>query len=139
MIIMANEEEAKFLKIFYALCPDLADVSEETVLVYRDMAAPMISESKFGDLYPQALVYLTAHRMAYQNLIAEGGSSSGAVIAGNVISEKEGDLQRSYGSAGGGTSGNGSNYTDSYDKTAYGILFKQIRDMRILAAATRFG
>lgn len=138
MIIMANEEEAKFLKIFYALCPDLADVSEETVLVYRDMAAPMISESKFGDLYPQALVYLTAHRMAYQNLIAEGGSSSGAVIAGSVISEKEGDLQRSYGSAGSGASGSGSG-ADAYDKTAYGILFKQIRDMRILAAATRFG
>lgn len=135
---MANEEEAKFLKIFYALCPDLADVSEETVLVYRDMAAPMISESKFGDLYPQALVYLTAHRMAYQNLIAEGGSSSGAVIAGSVISEKEGDLQRSYGSAGSGASGSGSG-ADAYDKTAYGILFKQIRDMRILAAATRFG
>lgn len=138
MIIMANEEEAKFLKIFYALCPDLADVSEDTVLVYRDMAAPMISESKFGDLYPQALVYLTAHRMAYQNLIAEGGSSSGAVIAGSVISEKEGDLQRSYGSAGSGASGSGSG-ADAYDKTAYGILFKQIRDMRILAAATRFG
>lgn len=138
MIIMANEEEAKFLKSFYALCPDLADVSEETVLVYRDMAAPMISESKFGDLYPQALVYLTAHRMAYQNLIAEGGSSSGAVIAGSVISEKEGDLQRSYGSAGSGASGSGSG-ADAYDKTAYGILFKQIRDMRILAAATRFG
>lgn len=138
MIIMANEEEAKFLKNFYALCPDLADVSEETVLVYRDMAAPMISESKFGDLYPQALVYLTAHRMAYQNLIAEGGSSSGAVIAGSVISEKEGDLQRSYGSAGSGASGSGSG-ADAYDKTAYGILFKQIRDMRILAAATRFG
>lgn len=138
MIIMANEEEAKFLKIFYALCPDLADVSEETVLVYRDMAAPMISESKFGDLYPQALVYLTAHRMAYQNLIAEDGSSSGAVIAGSVISEKEGDLQRSYGSAGSGASGSGSG-ADAYDKTAYGILFKQIRDMRILAAATRFG
>lgn len=138
MIIMANEEEAKFLKIFYALCPDLADVSEETVLVYRDMAAPMISESKFGDLYPQALVYLTAHRMAYQNLIAEGGSSSGAVIAGNIVSEKEGDLQRSYGSAGSGASGSGSG-ADAYDKTAYGILFKQIRDMRILAAATRFG
>ena len=135
---MANEEEAKFLKIFYALCPDLADVSEETVLVYRDMAAPMISESKFGDLYPQALVYLTAHRMAYQNLIAEGGSSSGAVIAGNIVSEKEGDLQRSYGSAGSGASGSGSG-ADAYDKTAYGILFKQIRDMRILAAATRFG
>ena len=138
MIIMANEEEAKFLKIFYALCPDLADVSEETVFVYRDMAAPMISESKFGDLYPQALVYLTAHRMAYQNLIAEGGSSSGAVIAGNIVSEKEGDLQRSYGSAGSGASGSGSG-ADAYDKTAYGILFKQIRDMRILAAATRFG
>ena len=137
--MIAMVDDAKFLETFRLLAPDLADATDDMVLAYRKLAEPMISESKFGDLYPQALVYLTAHRMAYQNLIAEGGSSSGAVIAGNVISEKEGDLQRSYGSAGGGTSGNGSNYTDAYDKTAYGILVKQMRDMRILAAATRFG
>lgn len=137
--MIAMVDDAKFLETFRLLAPDLADAKDDLVLAYRKLAEPMISESKFGDLYQQALVYLTAHRMAYQNLIAEGGSSSGAVIAGNVISEKEGDLQRSYGSAGGGTSGNGSNYTDYYDKTAYGILFKQMRDMRILAAATRFG
>lgn len=137
--MIAMLDNTDFLKTFRLLAPDLADATDDMVLAYRKLAEPMISESKFGDLYPQALVYLIAHRMAYQNLIAEGGSSSGAVIAGNVISEKEGDLQRSYGSAGGGTSGNGSNYTDAYDKTAYGILFKQMRDMRILAAATRFG
>lgn len=132
-------DNTDFLKTFRLLAPDLADATDDMVLAYRKLAEPMISESKFGDLYPQALVYLTAHRLAYQNLIAAGGASSGAVIAGNIVSEKEGDLQRSYGSAGGGTSGNGSNYTDAYDKTAYGILFKQMRDMRILAAATRFG
>lgn len=136
--MIAMVDDAKFLETFRLLAPDLADAKEDLVLAYRKLAEPMISESKFGDLYPQALVYLTAHRMAYQNLIAEGGSSSGAVIAGNVISEKEGDLQRSYGSAGSGASGSGSG-ADAYDKTAYGILFKQIRDMRILAAATRFG
>ena len=136
--MIAMVDDAKFLETFRLLAPDLADAKDDLVLAYRKLAEPMISESKFGDLYPQALVYLTAHRMAYQNLIAEGGSSSGAVIAGSVISEKEGDLQRSYGSAGSGASGSGSG-ADAYDKTAYGILFKQIRDMRILAAATRFG
>lgn len=136
--MIAMLDNTDFLKTFRLLAPDLADATDDMVLAYRKLAAPMISESKFGDLYPQALVYLTAHRMAYQNLIAEGGSSSGAVIAGNIVSEKEGDLQRSYGSAGSGASGSGSG-ADAYDKTAYGILFKQIRDMRILAAATRFG
>lgn len=136
--MIAMVDDAKFLETFRLLAPDLADAKDDLVLAYRKLAEPMISESKFGDLYPQALVYLTAHRMAYQNLIAEGGSSSGAVIAGNIVSEKEGDLQRSYGSAGSGASGSGSG-ADAYDKTAYGILFKQIRDMRILAAATRFG
>ena len=136
--MIAMVDDAKFLETFRLLAPDLADAKDDLVLAYRKLAEPMISESKFGDLYPQALGYLTAHRMAYQNLIAEGGSSSGAVIAGNIVSEKEGDLQRSYGSAGSGASGSGSG-ADAYDKTAYGILFKQIRDMRILAAATRFG
>ena len=136
--MIAMVDDAKFLETFRLLAPDLADAKDDLVLAYRKLAEPMISESKFGDLYPQTLVYLTAHRMAYQNLIAEGGASSGAVIAGNIVSEKEGDLQRSYGSAGSGASGSGSG-ADAYDKTAYGILFKQIRDMRILAAATRFG
>lgn len=136
MITMLDNTD--FLKTFRLLAPDLADATDDMVLAYRKLAEPMISESKFGDLYPQALVYLTAHRLAYQNLIAEGGASSGAVIAGNIVSEKEGDLHRSYGSAGSGASGSGSG-ADAYDKTAYGILFKQIRDMRILAAATRFG
>ena len=136
--MIAMLDNTDFLKTFRLLAPDLADATDDMVLAYRKLAEPMISESKFGDLYPQALVYLTAHRLAYQNLIAAGGASSGAVIAGNIVSEKEGDLQRSYGSAGGGASG-GNGGTDAYDKTAYGILFKQIRDMRILAAATRFG
>lgn len=136
--MIAMVDDAKFLETFRLLAPDFADAKDDLVLAYRKLVEPMISESKFGDLHPEALVYLTAHRLAYQNLIAEGGASSGAVIAGNIVSEKEGDLQRSYGSAGSGASGSGSG-ADAYDKTAYGILFKQIRDMRILAAATRFG
>ena len=136
--MIAMLDNTQFLKKFRLLAPDLADATDDMVLAYRELVEPMISESKFGSLYPQALVYLTAHKMAYQNLIAEGGSSSGAVIAGNIVSEKEGDLQRSYGSTGNGDSG-GSSGTDAYNKTAYGILFKQIRDMRILTAATRFG
>lgn len=129
-------DNAEFLETFKLLAPELADASDDVILAYRKLAEPMISESKFGSLYPQALVYLTAHKMAYQNLIAETGSSSGALTAGNIVSEKEGDLQRSYGSVGGGTGSSGS---DAFDKTAYGILFKQIRDMRICTAVTRFG
>ena len=84
--MIAMLDNTDFLKTFRLLAPDLADATDDMVLAYRKLAEPMISESKFGDLYPQALVYLTAHRLAYQNLIAEGGASSGAVVAGNIVS-----------------------------------------------------
>lgn len=138
--IQRNAEEEEFLEIFRIIAPELSDTTDAMILAMRKLCLPMISQCRFGDLYDQALAYLVAHRLTYQNMIAAGGGAGSAgVVAGNVVSEKEGDLQRSYGSSGSSGNGSGSGYTDTLDKTAYGLEFKRIRDMVIVTAMTRFG
>lgn len=133
-----SEEEKKFLKLFRLLAPDLSTVDDETVIIMLELCGPMISKERFGDLYDQALVYLVAHRLLYTNLIANGGAGSAKLISGHIVSEKEGDLARSFGSVSG--NGNGAtSYIDNLDKTSYGLEFKRIRDMCILPIVTRFG
>lgn len=132
------EAEKNFITLFRLLAPDLSSVDDEQILAMRLLCEPMLNKERFGDLYEQALVYLVAHRLSYTNSIATGGAGSTGLIAGNIVSEKEGDLARSFGSAIGG--GNGAtSYMDSLDKTAYGLEFKRIRDMCIFTVVTRFG
>ena len=59
----------------------------------------MLSESVFGNMYITAFVYLMAHHVVLRQLIAQYGENGSADvgITGSVTSEKEGDLQRSYG------------------------------------------
>lgn len=117
------------------LAPDLADAKEDMIIAMRNLCEPMVNKERFGDLYDQALAYLVAHRLAYINVIAENGAGSSAATAGSLVSEKEGDLARSYSSSGIGTG----SYIDNLDKTAYGMEFKRIRDMCIVSIVTRFG
>lgn len=131
-----NDE--KFIALFRTLAPDLQDVTDTMVLAMRDIVAPTISVSKFGDLYDQALAYLIAHKLTVQKIISEQGATATELTAGGIVSEKEGDLSRSYGSKQSNVAG-GSCYIDSLQKTVYGQEFLNIRNMRIVSAATRFG
>lgn len=138
--------DEQFLRVFHALIPEM-EANDDTVLEMRDLSAPMVSKKRFGDLYVQALCYLVAHRLAVQEIIAADGAggdgSSGALstrlMAGAVTSEKEGDLQRSYGAAGVSSNDGATSGIDLLDKTAYGAEFKRIRSMCIVTGVTRFG
>ena len=107
------------LQAFRLVAPEFATTPDETVEALIELTAPMISASKFGRLYPMAHAYLVAHWLAWQALIAAGGSTSGEAVGGRITAEKEGDLSRSYAGAGGNI-GSGS-YTDNLERTAYGL------------------
>lgn len=130
-----NAEELKFVELFRLLAPDLADVKEDMIIAMRNLCEPMLNKKRFGELYEQALAYLVAHRLSYMNIIAESGAGSSTATANSLVSEKEGDLARSFSSPGAGTG----SYVDNLDKTAYGMEFKRIRDMCIVSIVTRFG
>lgn len=131
-----NDE--KFIALFRTLAPDLQDVTDTMVLAMRDIVAPTISVSKFGNLYNQALAYLIAHKLTLQNIISQQGATTAELTAGSIVSEKEGDLSRSFGLQQNNPIGS-SGYMESLKKTAYGQEFLNIRSMRIVSAVTRFG
>lgn len=138
---MLDETREKIKNAFVILCPEI-QIEAEQLDVYIDLIEPMLSERVFGKLYVTAFVYLMAHHIVLRKLIDvdDGGSGVGSasikLTAGSITSEREGDLQRSYGSAGGGSSGNGSG-TDMLEKTYYGIEFKRIRSMCLISVVTR--
>lgn len=129
------DENQKVLTLIRILAPDLNDVTDDVVEVMINLARPHIWKERFGKFYYEALAYLVAHRIKLHQMVAEVGSESGSVVGGAITSEHEGDLSRSYGSA--GSSGKG--YTDTFGKTVYGLEFKKIRDMCVVGVCTRFG
>lgn len=131
-------ENRKRLLLFRMLATDLADVNDDIVQTMLDMYAPHLSKKVFGDLYDQALVYYVAHHMVMHETIANSGSTSGSAVAGQITSEREGDLSRSYGS-GGSASSASTGYDGSLGKTAYGMEFMRLRSMVSVGVMTRFG
>ena len=63
--------------------------------------------------------------MVLNNIVTNEGSESGYLVSGNIIREKEGDLERAY-------SDNQSSSSDAdslLKKSYYGRIYLQIRDM----------
>lgn len=132
-------DESRFLELFHFIAPELNE-PDDRILMMKRLCEPLVSKCQFGELYEQALVNLVAHKLVIRKAVEESadGSMSSKLVAGSVISEKEGDLARSYGFTGSG-SDKGSGDMDLLEKTAYGLEYRRIRDMCVLAVATRFG
>lgn len=131
-----NEDETRFIELFRLIIPGFDSVTDDMVMAMRKVCLPQVSFERFGKLYDEALCYLIAHRLTIQEVISTQGATSASLTAGAVVSEKEGDLARSFGAS--GSSNNGA-ATDTLDKTVYGQEFKRIRNMCVLSVATRFG
>ena len=85
------------------------------------LAVSMMEPSAWGELYGQAVAYLTAHLMT----MASRGSSGGSGVSGPVTMRKAGDVAESYGSI--------NVQVDSADAwlmlSQYGITFLGLRSM----------
>ncbi len=130
----ADEDEQKIFHLVRMLAPDLDELSDNMIYTLIDLHKHYVSKVKFGVFYHEAVAYLVAHKATVHQMLAASGAESGAMVGGGITSEHEGDLSRSYGSAGSGNRG----YNDTFDKTFYGLEFKRIRDMCIAPIATRF-
>ena len=107
------------------LAPQLEEKADSVLEAYIGLAEPFVDAEKFGPFYVQAL-------MTIQSVIATDGATGGALTAGSITSEREGDLQRSYGNA-------GASSDDLLAKTAYGKAFLAIRRRCIVPIKTRMG
>jgi len=117
------------LATFRALASEFAAKTDDEVNTMIELAKPHVTV-RFGSFYEQALAYYAAHMFAIQALIAESGGTSSALTAGEVVSEKEGDLSRSYAQQ-------TTSESDLLDKTYYGKEFKALAKKCIVTVMVR--
>lgn len=125
------------LEMLRALAPELASISDTQAQAVLSIADNTISKKTFGTDYDSACVLYAAHILTLQNDVANAGSASDvSVSGGDILSEKEGDLSRTY-SAGAGTSGTST--AQMLSKTLYGQMLLAMRGRHIVAVTTRMG
>ena len=127
-------EANKILSTFRLVASEFNDVDDESVTSMIELQGVRISTKAFGDKYDLAVAYLTAHAFKLDEMLKGGGASSGGLTSGTVVSEKEGSISVGYASP------TLSRYNDGslYAKTAYGLLFLELRSQCIVPLMTRF-
>ena len=133
---------AEILAVFRIIAPQFSGYSDNDILLKIEVYKDFCGKKQFGRFWQRAVALLVAHFIALEVLSESDGDgasgvSGGAITGSGITSEKEGDLQRSYGSA---TSSSSSDDPDSlFDKTLFGKLFLQLRSMCIIPATVRKG
>lgn len=127
-------DTAKILSNFRLVASEFIDVDDENVNSMIELQGVRISKKAFGDKYDLAVAYLTAHAFKLDEMLKGGGASSGGLVSGAITSEKEGGISVGYASP------TLSIYNDGsmYSKTAYGLLFLELRSQCIVPLMTRF-
>lgn len=123
--------------LFRQIAPEFAEITDEEIALQIAFATDFLSEKRFGKFYAKALLYLAAHFMKLQSIVADEGGAGAALTAGAVVAEKEGDLERRYADC------NQRDGEKSFEallkKTSYGLMFLQLRSMCIVPVLTRMG
>ena len=127
-------DATKILSTFRLVASEFNDMDDEKVNSMVELQGVRISQKAFGDKYDLAVAYLTAHAFKLDEMLKGGGASSGGLVSGAVTSEKEGSISVGYASP------TLSRYNDGslYAKTAYGLLFLELRSQCIVPLMTRF-
>ncbi len=132
---MKSEKAKKIASIIRLVAPEFKDMNYEDLKIWIDLAEPYISESRFGTLYPQAIAYLVAHKMALNASDSAQDGEAGVSIKNsmNIASYTEGSTSISFNNsaASSGSSG-GSDADAEYHMTAYGLQFLAIRKQCIV-------
>ena len=125
----------RVLSIFRLVATEFGGLSDETVLMWIELTAPLISKRRFRNLWAQALALLTAHRMKTANArVTDGGDplqDVGDIGVGNlmrVANYSEGEVSLGFNS-------NILQYTETNAElalTPYGIQYLSLRRMRIM-------
>lgn len=108
---------------------EFADIPDEELELWIELASPMVSARKFGKLYTQGLAYLVCHLMKLQGLGTGDDAGFGSIADSlRVSSYSEGSRSISFG---------GINlYNGTADAelgmTVYGMRFIDIRRMVIV-------
>ncbi len=132
----------EILAVFRIIAPQFSGFTDEEILAKIEVYHDFCSRKRFGQYWQRAVALLVAHYIALEVLSESDGDgttgvSGGKVVGGGITSEKEGDLQRSYGST--AVSSSSDDPDALFDKTLFGKMFLQLRAMCIIPAAVRKG
>ena len=123
------------IEIFRLVAKEFANVTDDELEKWFQFTRPMVSRKEFGNLYEQALAYLTAHRMKMAGLGDVASSESGDGLesismasALRLTSAHEGNVSVSFKSAGSSSSSGGGDY----DLTVYGVEYQRLLRMAII-------
>lgn len=127
------------LEMFRKIAPEFQQISDDEVQGMLDLVGDILSKKRFGKMYDRAVALLAAHQFTLQTLIAndENAGATTLLTSGALVSEREGDLQRSYG--GMASSSSGDDMDSLLKKTVYGLQFLTLRSMCIVPVMTRMG
>ena len=110
------------LKIIRTTMKEFADVPDEEVEVYISLVEPLVSKKRFGELYSQAIAFVTAHKMKLNGLGKKIGTGTiGDTIGLTSVSEGETSVSFSNNQIGNTAS------DAEYGLTVYGMQFLQLR------------
>lgn len=109
------------LTLLRTIAPEFSEVSDELIRIWIELTEQLMNKEAFGAQYPQALAYLTAHRMKIAGLGAEGAFGNIADRAG-VVSYTEGATSVSFGNNTGVTGAEA-----SLSLTTYGLEYLRLR------------
>lgn len=115
----------EILELIRKIAPEFNDVADEEMEDFIDVYADLVSERYFGKHYNKAVAFLVAHQLTLFNIAnsSEAGVGDSSLIAGDILMEKEGDLQRQYGNV----NTSNSEADSLLNKTYYGKMFISLR------------
>lgn len=111
----------------------VANLPDATLELFLNLAARAHTASKFGQVYPEAMVYYAAHLIERTPGFLTGSQS--ATEVGPLTNQKDDLLQRGYGSVAGTDD---ASLTDAeLTTTVYGLTYLRLRGSR--ASSAPFG
>ena len=113
------------LELIRKIAPEFDDINDNELTGFISIYADLVSKKYFGKHYNKAVGFLVAHQLTLFNIAnnSEAGAADSSLIAGDVLMEKEGDLQRQYGNV-----DTSDSETDNLlNKTYYGKMFIALR------------
>lgn len=108
--------------VIRATMKEFSEVSDDDIKIFISISEPLVSKKRFGKVYPQALAYMSAHKMK----LAGHGEAIGVGTIGSSIglaSVSEGETSVSFTNNQAGNT----NSDAEYGLTIYGMQYLQLR------------
>jgi uncharacterized protein DUF4054 len=117
------------LEKYRGLIPGHVNVTPETINAWLELAALSHDPAAWGAVYEHAMILWAAHGIESSPGAGAGGAAD-AGAAGPLVSQRDGDLSRTYAAPSSSSSSGGSADADDFSRTAHGRKYLALRNSR---------